>query len=79
MNIRKRIKLATMEACQAFVQAMNETQDEFVLENEDGTVSLPGKSMLSVLQMAFGAEPCFYAVNKTNDGAFAVLNRFRDY
>lgn len=79
MNIRKRIRLASLEAAQEFMKIMAETQDEFVLENEDGSVSLPGRSMLSVMQMAFGLEPCFYAVNKTNDGAFTVLNRFRDY
>lgn len=74
---RMKVSLKSLSEIQDFSKLMNEQEDDFVMENEDGTIQLPGKTMLGILRMAYSTEPYFFVVNKTRDGEFPPILRFK--
>ena len=67
---RMKLVLATVEAVNAFMNVMSKQDDEYLLENETGSIRVSAKSQIGVLYMTTEIGNSFFLVNMTHDGMF---------
>lgn len=68
-----------MQDVEEFSKAVHDMDDRIMMENADGTISLPSSSILSILRMAYSGEPFFFVKNDTNDGVFPSLCKWQNF
>lgn len=72
MKVRKQIRLNTIEDVNRFIEAIDGTTDEYILQDESGNKTADAHTMMGIIYAASAFDEKVYLVNLSKDGYFPI-------
>jgi transcriptional regulator of NAD metabolism len=70
MKVRKQIRLNTIEDVKHFMEAIDGTNDEYILQDESGSMTADAHTMMGIMYAASAFNKKVYLINLSEDGYF---------